>query len=69
MLEEIVGGVLKGAIDAEGFTDINKCIKDAEEVLADALEAVEDFRKGDLPDIIKGVEEVAKMLLIIKQGM
>jgi hypothetical protein len=43
MLEEIVGGVLKGAIAAEGFTDILSCIKDAEVVLGDAKIAVADF--------------------------
>ena len=35
-LELIVGGILKGAVDAEGFTDISSCIKDAETVFADA---------------------------------
>lgn len=35
-LEAIVGGLLRGAIDAEGFNDISTCIKDAEEVFGDA---------------------------------
>jgi hypothetical protein len=28
-LEQVVGGLLKGALDAEGFQDITSCIKDA----------------------------------------
>lgn len=35
-LEQIVGGLLKGALHAEGFDDITKCITDVEEVYADA---------------------------------
>jgi len=31
-IEDIVGGILKGALDAEGFSDINSCIADAETI-------------------------------------
>ena len=68
-LEEIVGGILKGALDAEGFTDIGHCIKDAEEVFADAKIAVEDFKKQDVADIIAGIKEVAELLLVVNKGM
>lgn len=68
-LEQIVAGVLKGALDAEGFTDINKCIKDAEGVFADAEAAIKDFSKKDVPDTIEGVKKIADMLMIVKAGM
>ena len=68
-LEEIVSGVLKGALDAEGFTDINQCINDAEGVFADAKEAIADFEKKDIPDTINGIKKIADMLMIVKKGM
>lgn len=68
-LEEIVGGILKGALDAEGFTDIEKCIKDAETVFADAKIAVDDFKKKDVADVIAGIKEVAELLKVVKSGM
>ena len=44
-MEQIVGGILKGALDAEGFTDITTCLKDVETVIADTKIAIEDFEK------------------------
>jgi hypothetical protein len=69
MLEEIVGGILLGAIDAEGFTDINSCIKDAEEVFGDAKIAVADFKKKDVSAVIAGIKEVAELMKVVKKGM
>jgi len=65
-LELIVGGILKGAIEAEGFTDIEKCINDAEGVFADAKVAVEDFEKKDVASVLDGIKEVAAMMQLIK---
>lgn len=69
VLEEVVTGILKGAIDAEGFTDINSCIKDAETVFADAKIAVNDFKKKDVASVIAGIKEVAELLQVVKSGM
>jgi hypothetical protein len=69
MLEEIVGGILLGAIDAEGFTDIASCIKDAEEVFGDAKIAVNDFKKKDVSDVIAGIKEVAELMKVVHRGM
>jgi hypothetical protein len=62
-------GFLLGALDAEGFTDIEKCIKDAELLYVDAKIAVADFEKKDLKDIISGFKDVAQMIGVIKAGM
>jgi len=59
---KIVEGILMGALDAEGFTDIEHCIQDVEHVITDAQNAFEDFSKKDLEDIIAGVKEVADLL-------
>ena len=42
-LEQIVGGILKGALEAEGFTDIIQCFKDGENLFKDSETAVADF--------------------------
>ena len=68
-IEQIVGGMLKGALDAEGFNDIIKCVGDGEQVFEDAYTAIQDFEKKDTEDVIAGLEEVGKMLLVVKKGM
>jgi hypothetical protein len=65
----IVEGVLAGALNAEGFDDINTCIKDAETVIQDAQVAVQDFEAGGLDNVIEGVKEVAEILKVVKAGM
>jgi hypothetical protein len=65
----MVGGMLKGAIDAEGFTDINSCIADAEVIFKDAEEAVKDFESKDVSKIIDGVKKVADILSEVQKGM
>jgi len=42
-LKGIVGGLIMGALDAEGFDDIVKCIKCSEHIFFDVEEAVKDF--------------------------
>jgi len=54
-LEAIVEGVLRGALHAEGFDDINKCITDAERVFTDAEHAFTDFKAGGTSNVIKGL--------------
>jgi len=68
-LELIVGGMLKGALDAEGFDDITQCIHDASEVFTDAETAILDFEKGDIDHVIDGVKQVGLMLQAVKSGM
>ena len=68
-LEEIVGGILKGALHAEGFDDINSCIADAELVFNDAEIAVTDFKAGGATNVIKGLQEVGQILQVVQSGM
>lgn len=68
-MEAIVQGVLFGALDAEGFTDISTCIKDFEQVISDAESAYKDFEQKDVEHIIEGVKEVANLLETVKTGM
>jgi hypothetical protein len=66
---QIVEGFLEGAFAAEGFTDIDKCIKDAETVVSDAKDAIADFEKKDISDISAGLAKVADMIKVIAAGM
>jgi hypothetical protein len=66
---DIVTGVLKGALEAEGFDDIEKCIADAKHVIDDAEAAYDDFKGHDITQIINGVKEVADLLTSVKDGM
>jgi hypothetical protein len=66
---KFVEGFLLGALDAEGFTDIEKCIKDVETVVSDAKTAVTDFEKKDVKDIINGFKAVADLVKTVKAGM
>ena len=68
-VEEIVGGFLKGALDAEGFDDINKCIQDGEHIITDVEDAVQHFEKKDAKDIIAGLEDLADLIKQVKAGM
>ena len=55
----IAEGILKGALEAEGFTDIEKCIQDGEKLVQDAEAAVKDFEQGDAGDVIDGLKKIA----------
>jgi len=68
-LESIVAGILQGALNAEGFDDINECIKDNEVVFQDAEEAYLDFTSKDYKKITEGVQKVADLLTHVKSGM
>ena len=62
-------GFLHGALDAEGFTDIEKCIQDAETVVKDAETAYTDFKAKDIKNVIQGFKEVAAANKKIKLGI
>ena len=68
-LTAIVEGVLKGALHAEGFDDINTCIADAEHVFGDAENAYEDFKAGGADKVIAGMKELADLMKTVKSGM
>jgi len=68
-LVAIVSGVLKGALHAEHFDDINTCIADAEHVFADAEGAYEDFKAGGAGKVIDGMKEIADLMKTVKAGM
>lgn len=67
--ELILEGVFKGALDAEGFTDIEQCIQDVEGVVGDAEKAYTDFAKQTATGTLDGLKDVADLLKRAKDGM
>ena len=64
-----VTGLLDGLVQDNDFAKIKPCLKD-QEVLAPLLvEAIGDFKKKDLMDIIKGVTVVGKMLATVETDL
>jgi len=59
---QIVEGFLEGAADAEGFNDIEKCIKDAEGIEKTAEDAIKHFEKHHLSDMIAGVKDIGTLI-------
>lgn len=66
---QIVEGFLMGTLDAEGFTDIEKCIGDGSTIIKDAEDAYNHLSKSDLSDKIKGVEDIADAVKAIASAM
>ena len=65
----MVEGFLMGAIDAEGFTDIEKCIGDGEAIIKDAEDAFKQFQQKHLSNKIAGIKDVADAISKIADGM
>jgi hypothetical protein len=68
-LEQIVGGILKGALDAEGFGDITQCFDDTKDIFEDAEALVKDFESDDTSKVINGIKIIGKMLKDIKSAV
>merc|ERR1712071_585167 len=59
---QFVAGLLDGLVQDNKFVNIAPCLKDAEGLQVDLMEAITDFKKKDITDIIKGVSVVGKMI-------
>ena len=59
---EFVTGLLDGLVQDNNMDAIKPCLGDAEGLQVELTEAVADFAKKDIADIIKGVSVVGKMI-------
>ena len=59
---QFVEGLLDGLVKDNSFDKIAPCLKDAEGIQVELDEAVADFKKKDIMDIIKGVSQVGKII-------
>ena len=60
--EQLLAGLIYGLIQKDDLAQIQVCLTDAEKVDEELSEAVTDFMKGDVTDIIKGVEMIGTVL-------
>merc|ERR1712167_73684 len=59
---QFVAGIIDGLIGKNDLPEIQKCLKDSGNLDKDIEEAISDFEKGDVPDIIKGVEAIGRII-------
>lgn len=62
MYEQIVFGVLKGALYAEGLDDITSFIGDGKAIIADSENAFENFKAGDVSHVVDGLKDVGDII-------
>ena len=68
-VEQIVKGILIGALDAEGFTDIITCMGDAKTVLSEVESSIAYFRKGGVHNVLDGLKDLGHVLEGIQGDM
>lgn len=62
----IAGGILKGAVEAEGLSNLEACLTGGEVIIKDVVEAVEDFELGTAAGAANGLKVLAKLVSEIK---
>ena len=62
-VEELLGGMMYGLIQKDDLSNIEKCLTDADQVVAEVNEAVADIMKEDISDILAGVEVLGKLAM------
>ena len=60
--EDLIAGVIYGLIQKDDLKYLETCLTDSDTVAEEVNEAVEDFMKGDIESIIKGVETIGTLL-------
>ena len=60
--EEFLGGIIFGLIQKDDLKNIETCLTDGEAVEKQVNEAVEDFMKGDLQDILAGITVLGALI-------
>lgn len=65
-ITNLVTGLLDGLVQDNDFDKIKPCLKDAEIIEQDVDEAITDFKKKDITDIIAGVSALGKMIATVE---
>ena len=61
-IEEFVGGFMYGVIQADDLKEIETCLTDGEALEVEVTNAISDIQKGDIPDIVKGIQEMGQVV-------
>ena len=68
-VEQFIAGLIFGMIQKDDLPEIQKCLTNAETLEQEITNAISDFSKGDLQDIIKAVEEVGHIIQELPQDL
>lgn len=68
-VEQIIIGVLEGAVDAEGLENIEGCVKDTETLYSEVEAAVKDFEKHTAEGTIEGLKMLGQAVVEIKEDI
>merc|ERR1712100_242380 len=60
--EEFLAGMIEGLIQKDDLKNIQTCLTDGDTVVAEITSAVSDIEKGDVADIIKGVQVLGTLI-------
>ena len=60
--EEFVAGMIYGLIQKDDLPEIQKCLKNGETLEVEITNAISDFSKGDIQDMIKAVQEFGQIV-------
>ena len=61
-VEQFVAGLIMGFVGKDDLPEIQACLQNAGALEAEITNAISDFSKGDLNDIIKGIEETMQII-------
>ena len=67
--EEFVGGLIYGLIQKDDLPEIQKCLKNGETLEVEITNAISDFSKGDIQDVIKAVQELGQIVKELPQDL
>merc|ERR1712195_186097 len=66
---QFVTGLLDGLVQDNDFEKIKPCLTDAETIQPLLAEAITDFKKKDIMDIIAGVSKVGEIISHVHTGL
>ena len=61
-LPDFVAGLLFGLINKDDLPELQHCLQGQEKLETEVVEVIDDFKKKDFADIIKGVKEVGVII-------
>ena len=61
-VEEFIAGLISGLVKKDDLPEIQKCLANSESLEVEITNALSDMAKGDLQDVIKGVQELGQIL-------
>ena len=68
-VEQFVAGLIYGMVGRDDLPEIEKCLQNGATLEQEITNAISDFSKGDLQDVIKGVEEVGHIITELPQDL